>query len=148
MQAGQMIPPLMTKRSFVDKSDLGGHHGCKQKPLPEFYWRMSRRVPQNFPCFAMTLFDKACQKMRQNEARLIQDFTRLIIPFAENAIFIFLPFFATNQPVAFRVSMAFRNSHLLCWSFLKPCYNSMLEYGRVRCGVYAGVYSTLMLECG
>ena len=70
MQAGQMIPPLMTKRSFVDKSDLGGHHGCKQKPLPEFYWRMSRRVPQNFPCFAMTLFDKACRKIATERGKV------------------------------------------------------------------------------
>ena len=32
------------------------------------------------------MLDKAWRKMRQNEARLIQDISRLIIPSAENAI--------------------------------------------------------------
>lgn len=72
---------LATKGSFMEKSDLGitdASKGFCRTLLEE-----EQTVPQN-SLFRDDLFDKACRKIQDNnEARVVQDITRLIVPSAE-----------------------------------------------------------------
>jgi len=72
---------LATKGSFMDKSDLGITDASKSfcRTLLE----KEQTVPQD-SLFRDDLFDRTCRKLQdRNEARVIQDISRLIVPSAE-----------------------------------------------------------------
>jgi hypothetical protein len=72
---------LATKGSFMDKSDLSITDASKS--LCRILLEKEQTVPQD-SLFRDDLFDKACRKIQdRNEARIIQDITRLIVPSAE-----------------------------------------------------------------
>jgi hypothetical protein len=72
---------LATKGSFMDKSDLGVTDASKS--LCRILLEKEQTVPQD-SLFRDDVFDKACRKMQdRNEARVVQDITRLIVPSAE-----------------------------------------------------------------
>jgi len=72
---------LATKGSFMDKSDLGITDASKS--LYRILLENEQTVPQG-SLFHDDLFDKTCRKIQdRNEARVIQDITRLIVPSAE-----------------------------------------------------------------
>ncbi|KAI9747639.1 MAG: hypothetical protein M4579_007424, partial [Chaenotheca gracillima] len=72
---------LATKGSFMDKSDLGITDASKG------FCRTLLEKKQTLPqesLFRDDLFDKICRKIQdKNEARVVQDITRLIVPSAE-----------------------------------------------------------------
>ena len=70
---------LEKKGSYMCKSK----EGCKQEPLGEL--RCSKQTVPPDSLFRDDLFDKTCEKVRnRNEAMIIQDITRLIVPSAQN----------------------------------------------------------------
>jgi hypothetical protein len=72
---------LATKGSFMDKSDLGITDASKS--LCRILLEKEQTVPQD-SLFRDDLFEKTCRKIQdRNEARVIQDITRLIVPSAE-----------------------------------------------------------------
>ena len=72
---------LATKGSFMDKSDLGITD--ETKSLCRRLLEEEQTLPQD-SLFRDDLFDKACRKIQdRNEARVVQDITRLIVPSAE-----------------------------------------------------------------
>ena len=72
---------LATKGSFIDKADVGITDTSKS--LCRKLLEKEQTVPQN-SLFRKDLFDKTCQKIQdRNEARVVQDITRLIVPSAE-----------------------------------------------------------------
>ncbi|KUJ06351.1 uncharacterized protein LY89DRAFT_703031 [Mollisia scopiformis] len=72
---------LATKGSFMDKSDLGITDASKS--LCRNLLEKKQTVPQD-SLFRDDVFEKACRKIQdRNEARVVQDITRLIVPSAE-----------------------------------------------------------------
>jgi hypothetical protein len=72
---------LATKGSFMDKSGLGITDTSKS--LCRNLLEKEQTVPQD-SLFRDDVFDKACRKIQdRNEARVVQDITRLIVPSAE-----------------------------------------------------------------
>ncbi|KAI2619935.1 hypothetical protein GGR54DRAFT_601860 [Hypoxylon sp. NC1633] len=72
---------LATKGSFMDKSDLGITDASKS--LCRILLEKKQTVPQD-SLFRDDVFEKACRKIQdRNEARVVQDITRLIVPSAE-----------------------------------------------------------------
>ena len=72
---------LATKGSFMDKSDLGITD--ESKNLCRMLLENEQIIPQG-SLFRDDLFDKTCRKIQdKNEARIIQDIARLIVPSAE-----------------------------------------------------------------
>ena len=72
---------LATKGSFMGKSELGITDTSKS--LCRTIFTKEQTVPQE-SLFRDDLFDKTCEKIRnRNEARAVQDITRLIVPSAE-----------------------------------------------------------------
>jgi hypothetical protein len=72
---------LATKGSFMDKSDLGITDASKS--LCRILLEKEQTVPQD-SLFRDDVFEKACRKIQdRNEARVVQDITRLIVPSAE-----------------------------------------------------------------
>jgi hypothetical protein len=72
---------LKSKGSFMDKSDLGITDASKS--LCRILLEKEQTVPQD-SLFRHDVFDKACRKIQdRNEARVVQDITRLIVPSAE-----------------------------------------------------------------
>jgi hypothetical protein len=72
---------LATKGSFIDKSDLGITDTSKS--LCRILLEKEQTVPQD-SLFRDDVFNKACRKIQdRNEARVVQDITRLIVPSAE-----------------------------------------------------------------
>jgi hypothetical protein len=72
---------LATKGSFMEKSDLGITDATKN--LCRILLEKEQTLPQD-SLFRDDVFDKACRKMQdRNEARIVQDITRLIVPSAE-----------------------------------------------------------------
>ena len=70
---------LEKKGSYMCKSK----EGCKQESLGVL--RSSEQMVPHDSLFRDDLFDKTCEKLRnRNEAMIIQDITRLIVPSAEN----------------------------------------------------------------
>ncbi|KAL5315254.1 hypothetical protein ACEPPN_017906 [Leptodophora sp. 'Broadleaf-Isolate-01'] len=75
------ITVLATKGSFMDKSDLGITDATKS--LCRTLLEKDQTLPQD-SLFRDDVFDKACRKLQdRNEARVVQDITRLIVPSAE-----------------------------------------------------------------
>ncbi|KAH9205695.1 hypothetical protein DL95DRAFT_470350 [Leptodontidium sp. 2 PMI_412] len=75
------ITVLATKGSFMDKSDLGITDATKS--LGRTLLEKDQTLPQD-SLFRDDVFDKACRKLQdRNEARVVQDITRLIVPSAE-----------------------------------------------------------------
>ena len=73
---------LATKGSFMDKSKLGIMDASKSLCRTLLY---SQQTVPSDSLFRDDLFDKTCQKIRnRNEARVIQDISRLIVPSAES----------------------------------------------------------------
>jgi hypothetical protein len=72
---------LATKGSFMDKSDLGITDASKS--LCRNLLEKKQTIPQD-SLFRDDVFEKACRKIQdRNEARVVQDITRLIVPSAE-----------------------------------------------------------------
>jgi hypothetical protein len=72
---------LATKGSFMDKSDLGITDASKS--LCRILLEKEQTVPRD-SLFRNDVFDRACRKIQdRNEARVVQDITRLIVPSAE-----------------------------------------------------------------
>jgi hypothetical protein len=72
---------LATKGSFMGKSGLGITDGSKT--LCQTLLEKEQTVPQG-SLFRDDLFEKTCEKIQnRNEARVVQDVTRLIVPSAE-----------------------------------------------------------------
>lgn len=72
---------LATKGSFMSKSELGITD--MSKSLCRTIFEKGQTVPQE-SLFRDDLFDKTCEKIQdRNEARVVQDITRLIVPSAE-----------------------------------------------------------------
>jgi hypothetical protein len=72
---------LATKGSFMDKSDLGITDASKT--LCRILLENEQTTPQD-SLFRDDVFDKACRKLQdRNEARVVQDIARLIVPSAE-----------------------------------------------------------------
>lgn len=72
---------LATKGSFMGKSELGITDTSKS--LCRTIFKKEQTVPQD-SLFRDDLFDKTCEKIQdRNEARVVQDITRLIVPSAE-----------------------------------------------------------------
>jgi len=72
---------LRTKGSFMDKSNLGITDASKS--LCRILLEKEQMVPQD-SLFRDDIFDKACRKLQdRNEARVVQDISRLIVPSAE-----------------------------------------------------------------
>lgn len=72
---------LATKGSFMDKSDLDVTDASKN--LCRMLLEKKQTVPRD-SLFRDDLFDKTCRKIQdKNEARVIQDIARLIVPSAE-----------------------------------------------------------------
>ncbi|TEY69561.1 hypothetical protein BOTCAL_0113g00230 [Botryotinia calthae] len=72
---------LATKGSFMDESDLGITDASKN--LCRILLEREQIIPKD-SLFCDETFDKVCRKIRdRNEARIIQDITRLIVPSAE-----------------------------------------------------------------
>ncbi|EQL31616.1 hypothetical protein BDFG_06070 [Blastomyces dermatitidis ATCC 26199] len=73
---------LQTKGSFMKESKLGITDASKSSY--QTLLDAEQRVPEN-SLFHDNLFEKTCEKMQdRNEAMVIQDITRLIVPSAEN----------------------------------------------------------------
>ncbi|KAK8900777.1 hypothetical protein QC760_010541 [Botrytis cinerea] len=72
---------IATKGSFMDKSDLGITDASKK--LCQILLDTKQTTPED-SLFRDEIFDKACRKIRdRNEARVVQDIARLIVPSAE-----------------------------------------------------------------
>jgi len=72
---------LETKGSFMSKSELGITEASKI--LCQTIFKKEQIVPQE-SLFRDDIFDKTCEKIQdRNEARVVQDITRLIVPSAE-----------------------------------------------------------------
>ena len=75
------VTVLATKGSFMDKFELGITDASKN--LCQILLEKEQTVPQD-SLFRDNVFDKACRKIQdRNEARVVQDITRLIVPSAE-----------------------------------------------------------------
>ncbi|OJD14361.1 hypothetical protein AJ78_05296 [Emergomyces pasteurianus Ep9510] len=73
---------LETKSSFMKESELGITNASKRSC--QTLLKAEQRVPKN-SLFRDDLFKKICEKVQdRNEAMVIQDITRLIVPSAEN----------------------------------------------------------------
>ncbi|MCJ1430047.1 hypothetical protein MMC29_007962 [Sticta canariensis] len=72
---------LATKGSFMDKSDLGIKKEAKKTYLELLD---AEQTAPHDSLFSDDLFEKTCQKIRnRNEAKIIQDISRLIVPSVE-----------------------------------------------------------------
>ncbi|KAF2245814.1 hypothetical protein BU26DRAFT_552856 [Trematosphaeria pertusa] len=72
---------LQTKGSFMDKSDLGITENSKDMYLALLY--AEQTVPTK-SLFRDDIFERTCRNIQdRNEARVVQDITRLIVPSAE-----------------------------------------------------------------
>ncbi|TGO31756.1 hypothetical protein BHYA_0417g00020 [Botrytis hyacinthi] len=72
---------LATKGSFMDKSDLSVTDASKN--LCRILLETEQTIPE-YSLFRDEIFEKACRKIQdRNEARIVQDIARLIVPSAE-----------------------------------------------------------------
>lgn len=72
---------LATKGSFMNKFDLGITNASKNICRTLLY--LEQTIPLNL-LFRNNLFDKTCRKIQdKNKAKVIQDISRLIVPFVE-----------------------------------------------------------------
>ncbi|KAF1952692.1 hypothetical protein CC80DRAFT_172641 [Byssothecium circinans] len=72
---------LETKGSYMEKSELDIKDGSKK--MCRVLLETGQAIPDN-TLFQDDIFDKACRKLQdKNEARVVQDITRLIVPSAE-----------------------------------------------------------------